>query len=152
MKVARVEFLIPFPLLMRAALDMKSPMNRECAEAIAGFVFDLCQFYYAHGEITDTEVRDRTSDFFLNYFLENDSYDYQPEWIDSLGLEKVMHQETDQFKQILNQHLKNLLALAEKYAMHKQERAEFLYFPLSIGDESIVNFIGDNGVGLDEME
>jgi len=127
-------------------------MNRECATAIAAFVYDLCQFYYTHGEITDTEIRDISSEFFLKYFLENDTYDYQPEWIDNFAFEKFLAIEAQTFKQILNEHLKSLLDIAQKYTMHKQDRAEFLYFPLSIGDESINDFIGDNGIGLDEDE
>jgi len=127
-------------------------MNRECATAIAAFVYDLCQFYYTHGEITDTEIRDISSEFFLKHFLENDTYDYQPEWIDNFAFDKFLATEAQAFKQILNDHLKSLLEIAQKYTMHKQDRAEFLYFPLSIGDESINNFIGDNGIGLDEDE
>jgi len=127
-------------------------MNRECATAIAAFVYDLCQFYYTHGEIADTEIRDITSEFFLKHFLENDTYHYHPEWIDQFAFEKFLATETPAFKHILNEHLKNLLAIAQNYAMNKQDRAEFLYFPLSIGDESVNDFIGDNGVGLDEGE
>jgi len=127
-------------------------MNRECASAIAAFMYDLCQFYYAHGEITDSEIRDISSEFFLKHFLENNSYDYKTEWINAFGFEKFLHIEAETFKQILNTHLKELVAIAQKYNMHKQARAEFLYFPLSIGDESMNDFIGDNGVGLDEDE
>jgi len=127
-------------------------MNRECVTAIAAFVYDLCQFYYTHGEITDSEIRDITSEFFLKHFLENDTYTYQDEWINEFAFEKFLHVEADAFKKILNEHLNMLLAIAQKYAMHKQDRAEFLYFPLSIGDESINDFIGDNGVGLDEED
>jgi len=125
-------------------------MNRECATAIAAFVYDLCQFYYTHGEIKDNEVRDITSEFFLKHFLENDAYHYQPEWINEFAFEKCLPIEADTFKKILNNHLEILLYLAKKYAMQKQERAEFLYFPLSIGGESVNDFIGDNGIGLDE--